>query len=473
MFSMEDSVSDNNQKNSTTPAASTLPKLLVVDDDEAIVKQMRWGLSEEYTVFTAGSRQAALEIFQREAISVAILDLGLPPHPRDAIEGLRTIDELLTRDRTVKIIIISGNSDRQNALRALEKGAMDVFAKPVNLDELKMVLQRACRRAEMEKEQLLESASKDQSFENMIGSSAAMQNVFGTIGKVAETDLPVLILGESGTGKELVANAIHNRSPWRNGPFVAINCGAIPETLLESELFGNEKGAFTGATTHRKGKFEYAQGGTLFLDEIGDLAQPLQVKILRFLQEKVIERVGGREPIPVQCRVIAATHRDLDAAVKDHRFREDLYFRLAVIKVTLPPLRQRTNDVIALAEYFIELFSKELKKTPKKLSESAVAAIRKHTWPGNVRELQNRIKCALVLADSPFINPTDLELETPVLVTPRSSSTLREAVQELEREMVVTKLRENNGNISKTARMLGISRPTLYELIARYGIEYA
>ncbi len=465
-------MSKNSVTNNPSPETQ-LPKLLVVDDDEAIVKQMQWGLSDEYTVFTAGSREAAVEIFEREQMSVAVLDLGLPPHPRDAIEGLRTIEELISRSPLVKVIIISGNSDRQNALRALEKGAVDVFAKPVNLDELKIVLQRACRRAEIEKERLAASSADGRSFENMIGSSAAMHSVYATIGKVAETDLPVLILGESGTGKELVANAIHNRSPWRNGPFVAINCGAIPETLLESELFGNEKGAFTGATSHRKGKFEYAQGGTLFLDEIGDLAQPLQVKILRFLQEKVIERVGGREPIPVQCRVIAATHRDLDAAVKDQRFREDLFFRLAVIKVALPPLRQRANDVIALAEYFIDAFSKELRKTPKKLSEGAIAAIRKHTWPGNVRELQNRIKCALVLADSPFINATDLELEAPAVIMPRSASTLREAVQELEREMVVTKLRENNGNISKTARMLGISRPTLYELIARYGIEYA
>jgi two-component system NtrC family response regulator len=418
-----------------------------------------------------------VEIFERERMSIAVLDLGLPPHPRDAVEGLRTISELIRRDPLVKVIIISGNSDRQNALRALEKGAVDVFAKPINLEELKFVLQRACRRVEMETERLAENdplpAASEPVFENMIGSSPSMQAVFSTIGKVAETDLPVLILGESGTGKELVANAIHNRSPWRHGPFVAINCGAIPETLLESELFGNEKGAFTGATTHRRGKFEYAQGGTLFLDEIGDLAQPLQVKILRFLQEKVIERVGGREPISVQCRVIAATHRDLDAAVHEQRFREDLYFRLAVIRVALPPLRQRRDDLIALAEHFIEAFSRELKKPPNKLSDAAVAAIRKHTWPGNVRELQNRIKCALVLADSPLINPSDLELDAALSATSRPAGTLREAIQELEREIVVTKLRENNGNISKTARMLGISRPTLYELIARYGIEYA
>jgi two-component system, NtrC family, response regulator len=451
---------------------NSLPKLLLVDDDETLIRQMQWGLSEDYTVCTASDRQTALELSRKEDISIAVLDLGLPPHPREAIEGLLTIEALLARDPLAKVIIVSGTTERRNALRALEKGAFDIFAKPVNLDELKIVLQRAHRRLEMEREQLRENASSGRSaFESMIGSSPAMRGIFSTIEKVAATDLPILILGESGTGKELVANAIHNRSANKNGPFVAINCGAIPETLLESELFGNEKGAFTGATTHRRGKFEYAHGGTLFLDEIGDLAPSLQVKILRFLQAKVIERVGGREPIPVQCRVIAATHRDLDSAVKENRFREDLYFRLAVIKIALPPLRQRGDDVIELAEHLIGTFSQELKKPPKKLSESAIEAIRKHTWPGNVRELQNRIKCAIVLADSPYINAADLELEAPMPPIPVMASTLREARQELERELIVTKLRENNGNISKTARTLGISRPTLYELIARYGIE--
>jgi two-component system NtrC family response regulator len=250
---------------------------------------------------------------------------------------------------------------------------------------------------------------------------------------------------------------------------VAINCAAIPETLLESELFGNEKGAFTGAVMHRKGKLEYAQGGTLFLDEIGDLSPALQVKLLRFLQEKVIERVGGREPIPVQCRVIAATNRDLDAAVKESRFREDLYFRLAVVKVALPPLREREDDVVELADYLAESFARELKKPAKRFLKTALDAIRSHTWPGNVRELQNRVKRAMVLAEGPFIGPADLELETQS--APAAPATLREAREEAEREIIAKKLKDTNGNVSKAARDLGISRPTLYQLISRYGLN--
>jgi two-component system NtrC family response regulator len=372
----------------------------------------------------------------------------------------------------VKVIIVSGNSERHNALLALEKGAFDVFAKPINLDEVKIVLNRARRRVEMEKESQEErSLSRRLPFESMIGSSTAMKAVFLTSAKVAETDIPVLILGESGTGKELVANAIHNISARRNGAFIAINCGAIPDALLESELFGNEKGAFTGATTHRRGKLEYSDGGTLFLDEIGDLPLSLQVKILRFLQEKVIERVGGREPIPVNCRVIAATHRDLTAAVHENRFREDLYFRLAVVKIQLPPLRDRGDDVIELAQHLMDSFTRELKKPPKRFLRTAVEAIRRHTWPGNVRELQNRIKRALVLAEGPFIGPSDLELAVPSESSVLSGSTLRQARQELEREIIIAKLRETNGNISKAAKALGISRPTLYELMSRYELD--
>jgi two-component system NtrC family response regulator len=452
---------------------NSLPKLLVADDDEQILKQIQWALSDEYRVYPANDRVTALETISRERIPVALLDLGLPPHPRDAIEGLRTLEEAIARNPLIKIIIVSGNSERQNALRALDKGAHDIFAKPVNIDELKIVLQRTYRRVEMERENQEEHfAGNGVPFENMIGSSTAMKTVHSSIAKIAQTDVPVLILGESGTGKELVANAIHKLSSRNNGPFSAINCGAIPETLLESELFGSEKGAFTGATANRRGKLEYAQGGTLFLDEIGDLAPELQVKILRFLQEKVIERVGGRESIPVDCRVIAATHRDLDKAVKEDRFREDLYFRLAVVKIGLPPLRERGNDPIELATHLVDSFSKELKKPPKKFSKAALDSIQRHRWPGNVRELQNRIKRALVLAEGQFIVPSDLELE-PATGSDRSASySLREAREELEREIVSKKLQQNGGNVSKTAKDLGISRPTLYELMNRYGLDW-
>jgi two-component system NtrC family response regulator len=370
-----------------------------------------------------------------------------------------------------KVIIVSGNSERSNALLAVEKGAHDIFPKPVDLDELKVVLHRVYRRIELEKESIEErKLAQRVSFEEIIGSSPQMQEIFVTLRKVAGTDVPVLITGESGTGKELIANAVHSLSKRKNGPFVTINCGAIPDTLLESELFGHEKGSFTGAGTQRKGKLEYANGGTLFLDEIGDLLPELQVKILRFLQEKVIERVGGRQLIPVDSRVIAATNQDLESEVKANRFREDLYFRLAVVTIAVPPLRERGNDVIQLAEHLVLAFSKELKRPPKKLSKSALEAIRKHEWPGNVRELQNRVKRALVLADGPTIGPSELELETLNGNSGASASTLKEAKEALEREILANALRENNGNISKTAKALGISRPTLYDLISRHGL---
>jgi two-component system NtrC family response regulator len=450
-------------------SVNTIPKLLVIDDDEQIIRQLQWALSGEYEVFPACNRAAAVEIVEREGVFLALLDLGLPPHPKEAIEGFQTLEEMISRNPRIKVIVVSGTTDRQNALQAVEKGAHDIFAKPVNLDELRIVLQRLCRIVEMEQETIAQRGTgQNGPFERMIGSSASMKAVFSTIVKVAATDVPVLILGESGTGKELVANAIHSLGARRNGPFGAINCAAIPQNLLESELFGNERGAFTGASTHRRGRLEYARGGTLFLDEIGDLAPELQVKILRFLQEKTVERVGGREPIPVDCRVIAATHQDLDADVRNKRFREDLYFRLAVVRITLPPLRQRGTDILELADHFVRSYSREFHRTPKRFSRAAVDAALHYPWPGNVRELQNRIKRALVLADGPFITPSDLELDEPVPSASVASATLRQLKDEVEREVVTRTLKETGGNISKTARTLGISRPTLYELINRY-----
>jgi two-component system NtrC family response regulator len=446
-------------------------KILIVDDDEQIRKQIQWALSEDFRIFSAGDRASALDIFKKEQIPVVLLDLGLPPHPREAMEGLLALEEMIGLNPLAKVIIVSGNSERQNALQAVDKGAHDIFPKPVDLDELKVVLKRVGRRIDLERESIEErNLGKSISFEEIIGTSLPMKEIFATVRKVAGTDIPVLIAGESGTGKELIANAIHNLSSRKNSPFIAINCGAIPDTLIESELFGHEKGSFTGATAQRKGKLEYAHGGTLFLDEIGELAPELQVKILRFLQEKVVERVGGRQLIPVDSRVIAATNQDLEAEVKANRFREDLYFRLAVVKMALPPLRERENDVIQLAEHLVMVFSKELKRPPKKFSKSAIEAIRRHDWPGNVRELQNRVKRALVLAEGPSIGPGELELEFPNGSTDPGSSTLKEAREALEREILENALNENNGNISKTAKALGISRPTLYDLISRYGL---
>jgi two-component system, NtrC family, response regulator len=446
-----------------------LPKILIVDDDEQIRKQIQWALAEEFKVYSAGDRQSALEVFRKEQTPVVLLDLGLPPHPREAIEGLQTLEEMIGLDQLAKVIIVSGNSERQNALAAIEKGAHDIFPKPVDLDELKVVLHRVYRRLDLEKENIEErSLAERVSLKEIIGSSPPMQEIFATVHKVAGTDIPILITGESGTGKELIANAIHNLSLRKSGPFVAINCGAIPESLIESELFGHEKGSFTGATTQRRGRLEYAHEGTLFLDEIGDLALEPQVKMLRFLQEKVVERVGGRQSISVDSRVIAATNRNLEADVKENRFREDLYFRLAVVKIALPPLRERGNDIIQLADHLMRAFSKELKRPLKKFSKQAIDAIRKHPWPGNVRELQNRVKRALVLADGATIGPEELELELANEAAGTATSTLKEAKEALEREILVNALRDNGGNISKTAKSLGISRPTLYDLMSRY-----
>ncbi len=449
-----------------------LPKLLVVDDDEQILRQIRWALSEDYAVYTASDRLSALDLFRKERISAVLLDLGLPPHPREATEGLLALDELIMLNPLVKVIIVSGNSERQNALRAIEKGAHDIFPKPVDLDELKIVLNRVFKRLELEKESIDERHLVQQvSLEEIIGQSAAMKSVFTTVHKVAETEVPVLILGESGTGKELIANAIHNRGARKKGPFVAINCAAIPETLLESELFGHEKGSFSGATSQRRGKFEYAKGGTLFLDEIGDLVPELQVKLLRFLQEKIVERVGGREPFHIDARVIAATNQDLEAAVKAGRFREDLYFRLAVVRLVLPPLRDRGDDVIELANHLVLSYCRDMKKPLVRFSRPALEAMRQHTWPGNVRELQNRVQRALVLSDGKMISPAELELSAPADGKEISQGTLKEARQEFERDIIARALKENGGNISKTARAIGISRPTLYELMERHGLR--
>jgi two-component system NtrC family response regulator len=443
-------------------------KLLVVDDDEQILKQIQWALSDSYQVIIASDRPSALAAFKREDIPVVLLDLGLPPHPREAVEGLQALEEIMLQNPMAKVIIVSGNSERHNALLAVDKGAHDIFPKPVDLDELKVVLSRVYKRLQLEKESLEErKLAQHVSFEQIVGSSSIMQEVLVTVRKVAKTDVPVLILGESGTGKELIANAMHNQSDRKAGPFVAINCSAIPDTLLESELFGHEKGSFTGATTQRKGRLEYAKGGTLFLDEIGDLAPELQVKLLRFLQEKVIERVGGRESIPVDARVIAATNQDLEAAAKASNFREDLYFRLAVVKISLPPLRDRGSDVIELAEHLLESFADELKKPPKKFARTAIDAMRYHNWPGNIRELQNRVKRAFVLTDGPLIGPEAMELPP---AQNGAAPTLKAARQDMERDVIIRALKENNNNISKTARMLGISRPTLYELMSRLGI---
>jgi two-component system NtrC family response regulator len=446
------------------------PKLLIVDDDEDVRTQMKWALAQDYSVFLAGDRSSAMVLVAREEPAVVTLDLGLPPRPAEVEEGFATLSEILSADSHVKVIIITGRGEKEHALRAVGEGAYDFMYKPVEIDELKVVLKRAFYVSSLEREhRLLKKQFGGNSFEEMLGTSPRMQEVFATVRKVATTDAPVLIVGESGTGKELVARAIQRLSPRKNNPFVVINCGAIPETLLESELFGHEKGAFTGAHIQRKGRLEMAHGGTLFLDEIGELSLSLQVKLLRFLQERVIERVGGRGQIEVDARVLCATNRDLRQALKDGTFREDLYYRLGVVTISLPPVRQRGRDVILLANAFLHKYATESKRTVKGFTPSAILAIEKHPWLGNVREIENRIKRAVIMAEGQKIEPEDMELSSSA--EGHESKGLREAREDLERKFIKMALDDNDGNISKAVEQLGISRPTFYKLMEKFGME--
>jgi two-component system NtrC family response regulator len=445
-------------------------KLLIIEDDEDLRKQMKWGFSKDYEVFTAGDRASALEIFIKESPAVITLDLGLPPKPADVEEGFQTLKEILEHDSMCKVTIITGRDEKKHALAAIEQGAYDFLNKPVQLDELQVILRRALHLYKLEREHrtLREQITED-SFEGMLGTSPKMLEVFNTIRKVATTDAPVLIVGESGTGKELAAQAIHHRSARRDKPFVAINCGAIPENLLESELFGHEKGAFTGAHVQRVGRIELAKNGTLFLDEIGELPGHLQVKLLRYLQEQRIERVGGREEITVDARVIAASNTDLKKATKEGHFREDLYYRLGVVGISLPPLHEREADVPLLATALLRKYVTEHKTKVTGFTPQALRVIDRHRWPGNVRELENRIKRAVIMTEGPKVTPADLELSSPD--TRYNGLGLREAREALEKDLIKRALDKNNGNITRTSEELGVSRPTLYELMDKLGIE--
>ena len=444
-------------------------KLLIVDDDEEIRSQMKWALAGDYEVLLAEDRPGTTGAFHDHRPPVVILDLGLPPSPGAPDEGLAALSELLAEDPLVKIVIASGQSEKDNALRAIGQGAYDFLSKPIQMEELKAVLKRAFHVARLEREyREMQSRLGGDSFEGMLGNSPSMQEVFGAIRKVATTNVPVLILGESGTGKEMAALAIHRRSPRKEGPFIAINCGAIPENLLESELFGHEKGAFTGAHVQRQGRIESAAGGTLFLDEIGELPLPLQVKLLRFVQEQCVERVGGRTKIPVDTRVVAATNVDLKKAMNDGRFREDLYYRLAVVVVKLPALRDRPGDVPVLAKVLLRKFAAQNGRPAADFSQKALRALQQHPWPGNVRELENRIKRAVIMAESRSVTPADLELGDSSEGGFRS---LKEARESVEREMIQQALQRHGGKISRAAEELGISRPTLYELMEKLGLD--
>ena len=444
-------------------------RLLIVEDEETIRGQMKWALGDEYDVALAENRAEALERARQEQPVLVLLDLGLPPFPRTAEEGLRCLRELLLLDSSAKVIVVTGNQERENALKAIEMGAFDFFLKPANLDDLRVVLRRALRIAGLERESVSErDRSARPGFGGILGESPRMRDIFSIIRKVAATDAPVLIEGDSGTGKEIIARAIH-RAANGKGTFVAINCGAIPENLLESELFGHEKGSFTGADAQKKGRIEYAADGTVFLDEIGELPLALQVKILRFLQEYEIERVGGRAPIRVNVRVIAATNRDLEKEVKSGRFREDLYYRLGVVTIKVPPLKARGDDVVLLADHLLKKASAQYDRPVAGFSADALASIRSYGWPGNVRELENKIRRAVIMSEKRHLTPSDLNL--PDARMDSSPETLKDLRSQVEREHIRKILVRNNWNISRAASELDVSRPTLHDLMKKHQIS--
>jgi two-component system NtrC family response regulator len=442
--------------------------LLIVEDDPALQKQMRWAFDSNETSVASDTESAIAQIRRHEP-AVITMDLGLPPHPNDPTEGFALLQQILVLAPHTKVIVLTGQNDRANALKAIGLGAYDFYAKPFEPELLSLTIERAFSLYELQEEnRRLQSLAMPAAFAGIITRDAQMLRICRTVEKVATTSATILVLGESGTGKELVARALHDLSPRRKERWVAINCAAIPETLLESELFGYEKGAFTGAAKQTLGKIETANKGTLFLDEIGDLSLPLQGKLLRFLQERVIERVGGREEVPVDVRIVCATHQNLKAMIGQGKFREDLYFRLAEIVLEIPSLRSRPGDAGLLAHAFVRRFADEQRRSALTLLPDAVNAIEAHAWTGNVRELENCIKRAVIMAEGNVITSADLgldnEIENPML-------NLRQVREIAEKQAVVRVLGRAGGNLSKAAEMLGISRPTLYELLDRFELR--
>ena len=446
-------------------------RVLVVEDQEGLRTQLRWGLATHFEVVPADNSDSALQALKAGHFDAATLDLGLPPDPDGSTEGLRLLEEFLAADPAMKVIVLTGNSDHENALRAVQLGAYDYYLKPVKLAELRLILERACNLSRLDREVFgdVDIGATSAGNEEILGDGPAMRRIFDIIRRVARTDVTVLISGESGTGKELVARAIHAKSPRRHRPFIAINCGAIPENLVESELFGHEKGSFTGAHTQRKGRLEMADGGTVFLDEVAELPPPVQVKLLRVLQERQLERVGGREVIPLDVRILAATNRDIKKETAAGRFREDLYYRLVVVTIPTPPLRERLEDLPLLATRFLERYSTEYKVRTRPFSAEALTAMRTYPWPGNVRELENRIKRAVIMAQGRRITPGDLDL--PATVIEAAPMSLKEARNEAERRLMVEALQRHRGNISQAAKAIQISRPAFHELLAKHEIR--
>jgi len=444
-------------------------KLLIVEDDDNLCLSLQEALSREYHIFSASCRAEALELFVRESPCLVTLDLGLPPDPHGVEEGLKTLSAMVEKNQFAKIVVITSLEDRGHAIAAIGHGAYDFFQKPIQMEELRIILRRAARVFRLEEENReLQELSTSRSFDGMIGSSAEIEEIFSTIEKTASTDVPILILGESGTGKDLVARSIHRRSRQSRGPFIAINCGAIPEHLLESELFGYERGAFTGAYALRKGMVETAEGGTLFLDEIGEMPIALQVKLLRFLQEHRIQRIGGRKEIFINTRVIAASNKDLLHEVREKRFREDLFYRLGVVSIQIPPLRERGRDILLLATTFLKGYASGNKKKISGFTRKANSAIESYPWPGNVREMENRVRRAVIMAEGPKVTEADLGLGPSG--NPRIP-TLKQIRFNAEREAIMLSLSRNYMNLTRAAAELGISRPTLYEMIEKLGIR--
>jgi two-component system NtrC family response regulator len=444
-------------------------KLLIVEDDPGLLKQLKWCF-EDYDVFTAGDRKSAIAELRRHEPVVVLQDLGLPPNPEGVEEGLATLREILKLAPHTKVIVVTGNGDQENALTSVAQGAYDFYEKPVDTDILRLLVDRAFNISELERaNRKLQSQVNESPLDGIVAASEGMLAVCRMIEKIAPTDVTALLLGESGTGKELLARAIHRLSPRGEQNFVAINCAAIPENLLESELFGHEKGAFTGAHKQTIGKVELAENGTLFLDEIGDMPIALQAKLLRFLQERVIERVGGREEISVDVRVVCATNQNPADLIKENLFREDLYYRVSEITINIPPFRDREEGRLILARTLLLRHSKQQGRALNGFSEDAVQAIESYAWPGNVRELENKIKGAVIMADGKFVTADDLGIS--VDNEEGLSLNLREVRQQSETRAIRVALTKSYGNISKAAEMLGITRPTLYDLLSKYGMS--
>ena len=444
-------------------------QLLIVEDDAELRRQLRWSFDGYEPIF-AENRQEAIAALRRFEPTVVLQDLGLPPDPAGATEGFATLQEILQLAPRTKVVIVTGHHDRRTAVQAVGMGAYDFYEKPVDIDALRLMVGRAFHIARLEREvEHLRNRETANGIQGIIAADRSMLNVCRMMEKVAPADVSVLILGESGTGKELVANAIHHLSPRRDKRFLAINCAAIPEQLLEAELFGYERGAYTGAAKTTPGKLEYADGGTLFLDEIGDMPLSLQAKLLRFLQSKVIERVGGRQEIAVDVRVVAATNQLMDAAMREQRFRSDLYFRLSEVMIQVPPLRERPGDILALSHVFLTRYSQGRPK--RAFTPDALKALTAYEWPGNVRELENKVKVACLLGEDMLVSASDLGIGG--VTGPGLNFNLKEVRSQAESDAVTRALSVAGGNISKAADLLGISRPTLYDLLARHRLAGA